>query len=135
MTGIVGRICFRHRWLVILAWVVIAAGGVLASGTVFERMSTGGDSLAGTETGAAYDVLDSMSEDDGNLIALWENVSPSTAMSNVERATADIAALQGVKEVRPAKPAVDGRGLALEVVFAKGVPDATIDAAVQAASE
>ena len=135
MTGFVGRICFRHRWLVILAWVAIAAGGVLASGTVFERMSGGGNGLAGTETGAAYDLLDSVSEDDGSVIALWENVSPSSVVSNVERVTADVAALQGVKEVRPPTPAADGRGLALEVVFAKNAPDATVDAAVEAASE
>jgi len=129
MTAFVGRICFRHRWLVILAWVVIAAGGVLASGTVFERMSAGdGKALAGTETGQAYDLFDAMSEDSGSVIALWENVSPSAVASHVERASADIGAVQGVKEVRPPRPSSDGRGLALEVVFAKDAPDSSVEA-------
>ncbi|HZM77188.1 MAG TPA: MMPL family transporter [Candidatus Limnocylindrales bacterium] len=129
MTGFVGRICFRHRWLVILAWVVIATGGGLASGPVFERMSNGGGkTLAGTETGEAYELFDSVSQDGGSVIALWENVSPPSVASNVERARADIAALEGVMEVRPPRPATDGSGLALEVVFTKDAKDSSVDA-------
>ena len=130
MTGFVGRICFRHRRLVILAWVVIAAGGVLASGTVFERLSRGVDnSLADTETGQAREVLNGLSQDGGNVIALWENVSPPAVASNVERVTADVGAIQGVQEVLPPRPATDGRGLALEVEFAKDAPDSSVEAA------
>ena len=127
MTGFVGRISFRHRWLVLMVWAVIAAGGVIAAGTVFERMGDGGKTLAGTETGEAYELLDTVTDTDGNVIALWENVSAPTIASNVERVIAELQAIEGVKAVEPLTPKAGG--LALEVIFERDAPDESVEAA------
>ncbi|HEX6685817.1 MAG TPA: MMPL family transporter [Candidatus Limnocylindrales bacterium] len=117
MTGFVGRISFRYRWLVILAWVVIAAGGVAAAGAVFERMGDGGATLKGTEAGEGYDVLEAASGDGGSVIALWEGIRVAEVASNVEQVSGALSAVEGVKRVDDPIPAADGRGLALQVVF------------------
>lgn len=127
MTRFVGRISFRHRWLVIMLWVIIAAGGAAAAPAVFERMGDGGKTLAGTESGEAYDLLDASIADGGDVIALWEGVSAESVASNVEHASGELRSIAGVNRVEPAVPGPQGRNRALRVVFEKEAPDPAVE--------
>lgn len=135
MTRLVGRLCFRHRWLVVIVWFGAMVGGGLSAGTVFERMG-GGSELAGTESGAAYELLDAASDDGGAVVALWEGIDPSSSnvVGELERVRTGLAAITGIKEIQPPITANDGKGVAIIAVLAEGDDDVR-DEAVEAASE
>ncbi|GIH06624.1 putative membrane protein [Rhizocola hellebori] len=124
MTEFVGKISYRHRWLVVLAWLIVMAGGVVAAGTVFERMDDSGRA-ANTESGRAREVLRASTDRGGDVVALWEGIDAQSAAATagLTRAAADLAGVAGVKQVEQPRIASDGKGVALRVVFAKGEDD------------
>jgi RND superfamily putative drug exporter len=130
MTISVGRFCFRHRWLVVFVWLAVITGGALAAGAVFERM-TDTNQLAGTESGAAREVLNSVTDRGGEVIALWEGIDPKTPI--LSRVPGELMRIPGVKRVEPPVTSDDGKGVAIEVVIARADP-AVQRAAVNAAS-
>src|SRR5215213_7674810 len=87
MTEFVGKISYRHRWLVVLIWALVMAGGVVAAGTVFERMDDSGGA-ANTESGRAREVLRASTDRGGDVIALWEGIDPTSATAKAALAGA-----------------------------------------------
>src|SRR5688500_3372415 len=121
MTEFVGKISYRHRWLVVLVWALVMAGGVVAAGYGFERMGDGGQA-ANSESRKAREVLRAATDRRGAVIALWERIDPrsATATAGLARITAEVTAVAGVMQVEQPRIASDGKGVALRVVFAKG---------------
>ncbi len=120
MTESLGKISYRHRWLVVLAWLAVVAGGVVSAGTVFERMD--GDNAANTESGRAREVLRAGTDRGGDVVALWEGIDArsGSVTAALTEAGADLRAVPGVKEVAAPRVADDGRGVAVQVVFEPG---------------
>ena len=73
MLARLGRSCFRHRRLVLLAWLVAFVGGITAGVQVFPRLVTdySGSSI---ESFAGYDHLEESAEFGSRISARARNM-------------------------------------------------------------
>ncbi|GAA2741734.1 MMPL family transporter [Kitasatospora cinereorecta] len=95
-----GRVCFRHRRLVLAFWAVVLAAGVLIGGRVFEG-SVAGTGSGGSESAKGTAVVEAADPVKGSVTAVVDG-APTTDRSvqaAVQAATADLAKLPGVASV------------------------------------
>jgi RND superfamily putative drug exporter len=90
-----GRSCFRHRRLVLLAWLVAFVGGITAGVQVFPRLSTdySGSSI---ESFAGYDHLEESAEFGSRISALIDRPADTAGQQALADALADLRATDGV---------------------------------------
>jgi RND superfamily putative drug exporter len=140
--GALARISTRYRWIVVIFWLALLLATVLGSrafGGTFSNDLT----LAGTDSQAAYDTLRGQFPElagDGMqaIIHSTDAAEPVTSTSirgAVERAVAEVAALDGVAAARspysPRLPMVSKDGMTAMVTIqfterAKDIPAATL---------
>ena len=129
-----GRFCFRHHRAVALGWLIVFAVGLTAGSQVFGRL--GGDGAPGWESVEGYDRLDDVAQYGPRIPAVVDGaaVDDPAVRSVVERASADLVALDGVARVLdpyrapvPDLRATDGRALAVVVDLDKDLPDGRTD--------
>jgi RND superfamily putative drug exporter len=97
----VGRWCFRRRWWVLLIWVIAVGSGVVSAGSVFNGLADSNNPRR-VESVEAYDVLNSGSNNGGQVVGLIDRVDPGSGAVRdaVDRVAADLAARPDVKDVR-----------------------------------
>lgn len=121
MLAALGRVCFTHRYLVLLGWLLIAVGGVLATEPIFAKLERAATSNP-MESARGAAVLDRESEVGGHVVALVDRVDVTSA--EVRQAVSEVAAsaaqVPGVRQVlhpyltEPPNPGLianDGRAL------------------------
>jgi RND superfamily putative drug exporter len=120
MAAQIGSFSYRYRWLMLVVWLVVILGGGAAMGPVLSS-ATSARPVQGMEADEARSVLSNESDHGLQLIALVDKVDPtarSTAAA-IERATADVSAMPGVRSAAMLGTAPDGKGVAIEVTLVK----------------
>ncbi|MGY1740110.1 MULTISPECIES: MMPL family transporter [unclassified Blastococcus] len=117
----------RRSRLVLLLWAVVLAGGVLCAPALFERLEGDVGSIDGSESARANELLRSAAPRGDTVAAVLDGRPAEDLRPEVDRLTAELAALPGVAAV--ATPwsggdsglvATDGRAVAVAVTFEPG---------------
>ena len=95
MLARLGRSCFRHRRLVLVAWLVAFVGGITAGVQVFPRLETDYSGSA-IESFAGYDHLEESAEFGTRISALVDRPDGTAGQEALAGALADLRATDGV---------------------------------------
>ncbi|HTE74524.1 MAG TPA: MMPL family transporter [Actinomycetes bacterium] len=139
MLARLGRSCFRHRRLVLLAWLVAFVGGITAGVQVFPRLDTdySGSSI---ESFAGYDHLELSAEFGSRISALVDRPTDADGQQALSAALADLRITEGVaRAVDPLTARAeaglvspDGTKALVVVDLTRGLEGAPLDEAVDA---
>ena len=142
MLASLGRFCFHHRRLVLVAWLVAFVGGITAGVQVFPRLNTdySGSSI---ESFAGFDHLDESAEYGSRITAIVDAPTGSAGEQVVARAVATLGRTDDVGRVvdpLTAPPELglvspDGRKAVVVVDLVKDLDGAGFDTAVDAVEE
>ncbi|HEY8533030.1 MAG TPA: MMPL family transporter [Micromonospora sp.] len=88
MLAALGRVCFSHRYLVLLGWLLVAVGGVLATGPIFEKIEQAATANP-MESARGTAILERESEVGGHVVALVDRVDASSP--EVRQAVSEVA--------------------------------------------
>ncbi|GHG85985.1 MMPL family transporter [Streptomyces lanatus] len=142
MLTTLARAATRRPLTVIVLWVLFLLLGFGLGTGVFSRLSDNVADIPGTESEAAAQYLDRSDPAGESITGVVEStaVSDPALRAQVERAVADVRALDGVAAVpdpyaTPGLTAEDGRALIIPVTLEGGLDDTAEEDAVNAAAE
>ncbi|MEU7823238.1 MMPL family transporter [Catellatospora sp. NPDC049133] len=125
--GRVGRWCFRHWALVLLAWALAVAAGVVSVGPLFSRLSDN-RLPQGVESVVAADVITEGADSAGTVVGVVDGIDPAdpAVRAALLTATPRLAEIPGVKSVEhpyttpaaaPRLTSSDGRAVIVSVTL------------------
>jgi RND superfamily putative drug exporter len=97
----IGRFCFRHPRLVVLAWVLIFAGGIASLGSVTSELNTSNQASQSMESVQAATLITDASQYGGKMSAVVSGASAddATLRSAVNETRVDLLHIDGVAVV------------------------------------
>ncbi|WP_433216723.1 MMPL family transporter [Microtetraspora malaysiensis] len=117
MTRSIGRLCFQHRWKVLIAALLLMVAGFASAGSVVGGMSA----VKQQNVPESLQARQLLGEGGSQVVLLVEGVDPAAARTQaaLRETAADARKLNGVTGVEQPRTASDGSGIILAVGIAQ----------------